>query len=141
MPHTRRTFFQASAASLAAGLTPAAAAAVKTIQTPVLTIAYEDNGQGLPIVLLHGFPDDVRAFDEVAPPLLKAGYRGAIVRFVGEMPSRRPQLPQEAAEAAPVSREAGAPGLWRARRLPSVPHLVPGTRSGCGPGRESHRAT
>src|SRR5579864_3190003 len=88
MPHTRRTFFQASAASLAAGLTPAAAAAVKTIQTPVLTIAYEDNGQGLPIVLLHGFPDDVRAFDEVAPPLLKAGHRVLVPYLRGYGPTR-----------------------------------------------------
>jgi pimeloyl-ACP methyl ester carboxylesterase len=28
-----------------------------------------------PIVLLHGFPDDVRAWDAVTPPLVRAGYR------------------------------------------------------------------
>ncbi len=48
-----------------------------TVQTPVLTIGYEDSGppQGFPVILLHGFPDDVRAFDRVAPPLTAAGYR------------------------------------------------------------------
>ena len=49
----------------------------KTIATPVLNIAYEESGdpQGFPIILLHGFPDDAHAFDDVAPPLAKAGYR------------------------------------------------------------------
>jgi pimeloyl-ACP methyl ester carboxylesterase len=86
--HTRRTFLHTSgsvAAAFAAGcarigsaqpqaaLTPAA----KSIQTPVLTIGYEESGdsQGFPIILLHGFPDDVRAWDGVAPPLVKAGFR------------------------------------------------------------------
>ncbi len=48
-----------------------------TIQTSSLTIGYEDNGNptGFPIILLHGFPDDVRAWDEVVPPLTQAGYR------------------------------------------------------------------
>ena len=34
-------------------------------QTPVLNIGYEDNGssQGFPVILLHGFPYDVRAWD------------------------------------------------------------------------------
>lgn len=48
------------------------------ISTPVLDVAYEWAGDlgGVPVVLLHGFPYDVRAFDEVAPVL--AG-RGAYV--------------------------------------------------------------
>ncbi|WP_158895020.1 alpha/beta fold hydrolase [Amycolatopsis anabasis] len=46
--------------------------------TSVLDVAYESAGDpgGTPVVLLHGFPYDVRAFDEVAP--LLAG-RGAFV--------------------------------------------------------------
>jgi len=41
------------------------------ITTPVLEIAYEFAGDpgGTPVILLHGFPYDVRAFDEVAPLL------------------------------------------------------------------------
>ena len=41
------------------------------IETPVLDIAYEFSGDpgGATIILLHGFPYDVRAFDEVAPLL------------------------------------------------------------------------
>ncbi|MCW1248379.1 alpha/beta hydrolase, partial [Pseudomonas sp. SAICEU22] len=39
--------------------------------TPLLRIAYEEHGpaNGEPIILLHGFPYDPRAFDEVAPVL------------------------------------------------------------------------
>lgn len=49
----------------------------RTTETSALTIGYEESGdpQGFPIVLLHGFPDDVRAFDGVAPPLANLGYR------------------------------------------------------------------
>lgn len=41
------------------------------ITTPVLEIGYESAGDpgGTPVILLHGFPYDVRAFDEVAPIL------------------------------------------------------------------------
>src|SRR4030095_874812 len=55
-------------------------AAVSMVDTPVLSIAYEDTGdrRGFPIILLHGFPDDARAYDEVAPPLVKAGYRALV---------------------------------------------------------------
>ena len=45
------------------------------VDTPVLSIAYEETGdpRGVPIILLHGFPDDVHAFDDVVPPLVKWG--------------------------------------------------------------------
>src|SRR3954451_13771446 len=48
------------------------------VATPALHIAYEFAGEpnGTPVILLHGFPYDVRAFDEVAPIL---GARGAYV--------------------------------------------------------------
>ncbi|MEC5191473.1 MULTISPECIES: alpha/beta fold hydrolase [unclassified Arthrobacter] len=41
------------------------------IKTPVLDIGYESAGDpgGTPVILLHGFPYDVRAFDDVAPIL------------------------------------------------------------------------
>ena len=46
-----------------------------TVRTPELEIGYEayGNAAGFPVVLLHGFPDDVHAFDDVTPPLAKAG--------------------------------------------------------------------
>src|SRR5712691_6767915 len=60
------------------------------IETPVLTIGYEQSGapQAFPIILLHGFPDDVRAWDEVAPPLVKAGYRVLVPYLRGYGPTR-----------------------------------------------------
>ena len=48
------------------------------IATPVLDIAYEHAGDpaGIPVVLLHGFPYDVRAYDKVADALVaQGGYR------------------------------------------------------------------
>src|ERR1700722_14630794 len=76
----------------------------RSIQTPVLDIAYEDSGdpRGFPIVLLHGFPDDVRAFDQVAPPLAKAGYRVLVPYLRGYGPTRfrdasAPRMAEQAA--------------------------------------------
>ncbi|AEW99848.1 alpha/beta fold hydrolase [Streptantibioticus cattleyicolor] len=48
------------------------------VATPVLDIAYEQAGErtpgaGVPVILLHGFPYDVRAFDEVAARLAARG--------------------------------------------------------------------
>ena len=45
-----------------------------TVRTPTLEIGYEAHGDAtaFPVVLLHGFPDDVRAWDAVAPPLVAA---------------------------------------------------------------------
>lgn len=45
------------------------------VQTPVLDIGYESAGDpgGPPVILLHGFPYDVRAFDDVAPVLAGQG--------------------------------------------------------------------
>jgi pimeloyl-ACP methyl ester carboxylesterase len=48
-----------------------------TVETGVLRIAYERRGPAeAPVVLLlHGFPDDVRTWDGVVEPLLAAGYQ------------------------------------------------------------------
>jgi pimeloyl-ACP methyl ester carboxylesterase len=89
MPRTRRTFLKASFAPCISSLAQnPAAGATKTVQTSVLSIAYEDSGQGFPIILLHGFPDDVRAFDGVTPPLVKAGYRVLVPYLRGCGPTR-----------------------------------------------------
>jgi pimeloyl-ACP methyl ester carboxylesterase len=45
--------------------------------TSTLKIAYEAEGPSnrLPVVLLHGWPDDVRTYDRVVPVLHAAGFR------------------------------------------------------------------
>ena len=52
-------------------------ATVYRVRTPILEIAYEESGpsDGLPVVLLHGWPFDVRSYDEVQPYLTAAGLR------------------------------------------------------------------
>jgi len=49
--------------------------ALDHVATPVLDIAYEHAGDpsGIPVVLLHGFPYDVRAYDKVAAALVAHG--------------------------------------------------------------------
>ena len=49
----------------------------RRIRTSVLDVAYEEGGpsDGRPVVLLHGWPDDLRTYDRVAPPLQAAGFR------------------------------------------------------------------
>jgi pimeloyl-ACP methyl ester carboxylesterase len=50
---------------------------VSRIETPILDIAYEAAGpdDGMPVLLLHGWPDDVRTYDGVAGTLNEAGFR------------------------------------------------------------------
>jgi pimeloyl-ACP methyl ester carboxylesterase len=46
-------------------------------RTAVLEIDYEQSGQadGAPVILLHGFPDDARTWDDVVPSLVARGCR------------------------------------------------------------------
>ena len=77
----RRNFLKAAVAAAGFGMVRSLEAqAVKMIQTPVLNIGYEESGnaQGFPIILLHGFPDDARAWDDVAPPLQQEWFRAHI---------------------------------------------------------------
>jgi pimeloyl-ACP methyl ester carboxylesterase len=50
---------------------------LKQIDAGDLSVAYEDSGSttGMPVVLLHGFPYDVHAYDEVTPLLVASGCR------------------------------------------------------------------
>ena len=50
---------------------------MKTVRTPVLEIAYLEDGpaDGPVAVLLHGWPSDVHDYDGVVPQLAAAGYR------------------------------------------------------------------
>ena len=77
---------------------------MKTVRTPTLEIAYEESGptDGRPVVLLHGFPDDVRAYDGVAPPLAAAGWRVLVPYLRGYGPTRflDPRTPRSGQQAA-----------------------------------------
>src|SRR2546421_5980013 len=88
----------------AACIMPLAMANTLTVRTPTLEIAYEAYGRegGVPVVLLHGFPDDARAFDAVAPPLAAAGHRVLVPYLRGYGPTRfldpaEPRMAQQAA--------------------------------------------
>ncbi|WP_321869820.1 alpha/beta fold hydrolase [Paraburkholderia tropica] len=50
---------------------------LKTVATAQLQISYEESGEatGWPVVLLHGFPYDIHAYDEVVPHLASNGAR------------------------------------------------------------------
>lgn len=83
---------------------PAAAPAIKTTRTGVLEIGYHESGNasGFPVFLLHGFPDDAHAYDDVAPVLATAGYRAIAVYLRGYGPTRflDPGAPRTAEQAA-----------------------------------------
>ena len=50
---------------------------MKQIDAGVLSVAFDEQGSrdGTPVVLLHGFPYDIHAYDEVTPRLAAAGCR------------------------------------------------------------------
>lgn len=50
---------------------------IRQICTSTLNICYEESGavEHCPVILLHGFPDDVRAWDGVVSQLTENGYR------------------------------------------------------------------
>ena len=50
---------------------------LKQINAGVLEVTYSDEGpaDGAPVFLLHGFPYDIHAYDEVTPLLAAAGCR------------------------------------------------------------------
>jgi pimeloyl-ACP methyl ester carboxylesterase len=63
---------------------------MKRVRTDILEIAYCETGpsEGWPVVLSHGFPYDVHAYDEVAPILAAAGARVIIPYLRGFGPTR-----------------------------------------------------
>ena len=76
---------------------------MKIVDTPAVRIAYEEHGpaDGPPVVLLHGFPYDVRAYDEVAPPLAERGCRVIVPFLRGFGPTRlRDGVPRSGEQAA-----------------------------------------
>jgi pimeloyl-ACP methyl ester carboxylesterase len=107
----RRDFLQFGGGAIVAATRRAAAApqgvsggATQFIDTPTLRIGYEQSGNrdGFPVVLLHGFPDDVRAFDRVVPPLAASGHRVLVPYLRGYGPTRFREagMPRTAQQAA-----------------------------------------
>ena len=114
---TRDVWAVARAKSRAQGST---ALRTRTVQTPVLNVGFEESGdpQGFPIILLHGFPDDVRAWDEVAPPLAGKGHRVIVPYLRGYGPTRfrdatAPRMGEQAAIGQDLIDFADALGLPR----------------------------
>ena len=116
MGHSRRDFLKSTGFAGVAALTSTPSderyfwvqqplnQEVQRVQTPVLEIGYEEHGRrgGFPIILLHGFPYDVRAWDGVVTPLADAGYRVLVPYLRGYGPTRfrDPSTPRMAEQAA-----------------------------------------
>src|SRR5215213_6986707 len=84
----RRLFIGAACAAMLPDISPAFAQPappnpIKRVRTGTLEIAYEESGPatGFPVLLMHGFPYDPRAYDEVVPRIAAAGHR-AIVPYL-----------------------------------------------------------
>ena len=127
---TRRQFLKSTgAAGLATALAGAASRSMaqvaagsqpRTVQTDVLDIAYEEHGEaaGTAIILLHGFPYDVRSFDGVVQPLVAAGHRVLVPWLRGYGPTRfrdssAPRMAEQAALAQDVIDFANALDIER----------------------------
>jgi pimeloyl-ACP methyl ester carboxylesterase len=114
MLHSRRTFLKT--VGIAVGTVPIGVPLSRealaqttsprelSVETAVLKLGYEESGdsRGFPVILLHGFPDDVRAWDQVVPPLAKAGHRVIVpyLRGYGRTRFRDPNSPKMAEQAA-----------------------------------------
>jgi pimeloyl-ACP methyl ester carboxylesterase len=125
MQPTRREFLKSTgAAGLVTAVVGAAARSAaqtptgsmpRTVQTPVLDLGYEEHGDpaGAAIILLHGFPYDVRSFDGVVAPLVAAGHRVLVPWLRGYGPTRirdssAPRMAEQAALAQDVADFADA---------------------------------
>src|SRR6266853_1580438 len=94
---------------------------MKMARTEALDIAYEESGpsDGRPAILLHGFPDDIHAYDDVAPPLATTGWRVIVPYLRGYGPTRfrdpaTPRSGQQAAMGADLLALMDALGIQRA---------------------------
>lgn len=77
---------------------------LKQVAAGVLSVAYQETGgpTGTPVLLLHGFPYDVHAYDAVAPVLVSAGCRVITPYLRGYGPTRflSPDTPRSGQQAA-----------------------------------------
>jgi pimeloyl-ACP methyl ester carboxylesterase len=87
-------------------------------RTPTLDIAYEATGLegGSPVILMHGFPDDARAYDECVGPLAEHGCRVLVPYLRGYGPTRflDPATPRSGQLCWEATTGAGVrPALYR----------------------------
>ena len=79
-------------------------AQLEHVQTSVLDICYEHAGpvDAHPVVLLHGFPYDPRAFDDDVPLIAAAGFRTVVpyLRGYGGTRFLSPQTMRSGEQAA-----------------------------------------
>jgi pimeloyl-ACP methyl ester carboxylesterase len=79
-------------------------ALIKHIDAGVLNVGYVEVGpaSGWPVILLHGFPYDIHAYDEVAPQLAAEGARVIVPYLRGYGPTRflSPATPRSGQQAA-----------------------------------------
>lgn len=96
----------AARAAAAGGTSPAVAAMIplRQIDAGVLKIGYVDMGprDGDAVILFHGWPYDIHAFEQVAPLLVAKGHRVIIphLRGHGTTTFRSPSTPRNAQQAA-----------------------------------------
>jgi pimeloyl-ACP methyl ester carboxylesterase len=93
----------------------------KTVRTKLLEIAYQESGpaDGVPVILLHGWPSDVHDWDGVVPPLAADGRRVLVPWLRGYGPTRfldaaTPRSGQQAALGADVRDFMDALGIGHA---------------------------
>src|SRR4051812_4932474 len=91
------------------------------VRTSVLEIAYEQSGSedGVPVLLMHGFPYDPRTYDLVVPLLVAAGCRVIVPYLRGYGPTRflaaeTPRSGQQAALGNDLKELIDALGVTRA---------------------------
>ncbi|HEX5327624.1 MAG TPA: alpha/beta hydrolase [Acetobacteraceae bacterium] len=93
----------------------------REIRTGTLEIGWLESGpaNGVPVILLHGFPDDPHCYDQVAPPLAAAGHRVLVPWLRGYGPTRfldaaTPRSGQQAALGADLRDFMDALGIRQA---------------------------
>ena len=93
----------------------------RTVRTQKLEIAYQESGpaDGVPVILLHGWPSDPHDWDAVAPPLAASGCRVLVPWLRGFGPTRfldaaTPRSGQQAALGSDVRDFMDALGIGQA---------------------------
>jgi pimeloyl-ACP methyl ester carboxylesterase len=94
---------------------------IKRVKAGVLDIAYTESGpaDGIPVILLHGWPYDAHDYDEVVPLLAAAGCRAIVPNLRGFGPTRflsddTPRSGQQAALGHDLKELMDALGIERA---------------------------